>query len=356
MVLVYMAEREFDNALSIQEIAKLAGVSKTTVSRVINNKPDVKPATRKKVEDVINANHYYPNARAQAFSQQKSMTVGLVFSHDEAYTLSNPYYAELIRGILEKARETNYHVLLTYLGEGDCPMLVRQRRVDGLLILTPDSTHKEKLKELMRLGMPVVSTSRVPGLAELHYVAVDEYNAACKIVEHLILLGRRRIGMINGPKALYSTSARLKGYRAALKKYNISYIPEIVAYGDTSIENGRQIMQKILQTDKTVNAVFACSDMMAIGAKRAIEEAGMRVPEDISLVSTDATAIADCLDAPLTTMKQPTQKRGELAMQMLVDMIEGREVPQSIMLPMDILIKKTTAAALQPETTAGSPE
>jgi len=330
--------------LSIQEIAHLANVSKTTVSRVINHKPDVKPETRQMIEDIINANHYYPNALAQAFSQQKNRTVALVLSNHEAYVLSNPYYAELIQGIMQKARERNYHLILSYFSEDDCFALVRQHQCDGVLVLTPDSTHREKLEELIEMNIPVVSTARVPGMTDLHYVAVDEYSAACKIVEHVLLLGHRKVGVINGPKPLYSTSARMRGYRAALKKHGIAFRPEIVTYGDTTPESGRDNMKKLLETDGGITAVFVCSDMMAIGAKKAIEERGMRVPDDISLISTDATAIGGCLDAPLTTMKQPTIRRGELAMQMLVDLIEGREVPMSTMLPMDIVIRKTTAA------------
>lgn len=331
-----------DNEFSILEIAKLAGVSKTTVSRVINNRPDVNPETRKKVESIISAHDYYPNARAQAFSQQKNMTVGLVFPHDESYTFGNPYYAELMRGILGTAREKNYHVILSYFINDDCFMLVRQKKVDGLIILTPGSEHKAKLKELITLGTPVVSTSRVSGFNNLHYVAVDEYDATCKIIEYLIALGHRRIGFIGGPKTLYSSISRMRGYRAVLKKHGIPFDQRVVSFGDTSIESGAKSMRQLLCVDKKPTAVFAGSDLMAIGAKHAIEEIGLRVPEDISLVSSDATQISDYLDAPLTTMKQPTYERGRLAIEMLVNMIEGKPVESSIMLPMDIVINKTT--------------
>ncbi len=321
---------------SIQEIAKLAGVSKATVSRVLNEKPDVSPETRKKIEDVIARYDYYPNARAQAFSYQKNMAVGLVFTHDEASTLSNPYYAELIQGIMRKARETNYHITLTYFLDDDCFRLVHQRAVDGLLILTPDSSHKEKLQQLMELDIPLVSTARVIGLNKLRYVAVDEYSATMKIFDHLFSMGHVNIGFISGPRQLYSSNARLRAYKDALKKHGVPFDPNIVAYGDTSVESGRRAMKDLLYKGKKLTAVFTGADLMAIGARHAIEEMGLHVPEDISLVSTDATDILKCLDVPVTTTKQPTRQRGELAMGMLVDLIEGREVPNSIMLPMDI--------------------
>ena len=329
--------------ISMKKIAELAGVSKTTVSRVINNRPDVNPQAREKVEKIIQESGYYPNSIAQAFSCQKNMSIGLVFTHDEAATLSNPYYAELIQGILRKARDTNYHIILTYLLNDDCFRLVYQKAVDGLLILTPDSSHKEKLRELMKLGCPLVSTAKVPGLNTLHFVAVDEYGATLKIIEHLIALGHRNFGYISGPKSLYSAQARLRAYKDALQKNGLPFDPDLMAYGDTSVESGATIMKELLQKGKTMTAVFAGSDMMAIGAKHSIEEAGMRVPDDISLVSTDATDISQCLDVALTTTKQPTLLRGELAMKMLVDIIEGRETPKNIMLPMDIAIRKTTS-------------
>ncbi len=329
---------------NIQKIAELAGVSKTTVSRVINNRPDVNPETRKKVEEIIEDLGYYPNAIARAFSRQKSMSIGLVFPNDESRPFSNPYYAELMRGILGEAREKHYRVILSYLQNGDCFLLARQKIVDGLLVLTPGSDHKAKLAQLLELGIPLVSTSRVPGLKNLHYVAVDEFGASCEIIRYLISLGHRRIGFISGPKTLFSSGSRLRGYRAALKKAGIPCDPGLVAFGDTSAESGERVMGQFLDGGKQMTAVFAGSDMMAIGAKHAIEARGMRVPEDISLVSSDATDMADYLETPLTTLEQPTFQRGSQAARMLIDMIEGRPVPDSVTLPMGIAVRKTTKA------------
>lgn len=328
--------------VTIQKIAELAGVSKTTISRVINNRPDVNPNTRERVEAIIEELGYYPNAIAQAFSQQKSMSIGLVFPNDESAAFSNPYYAELMRGILEEAREKHYRIILSYLQNEDCFMLARQKVVDGLLILTPGTDHKAKLLSLLELGVPVVSTSRVFGLNNLHYVAVDEFSASSQIIEYLISLGHKRIGFISGPKTLFSSGSRLRGYQAALKKHGIPYDQDLIAFGDTSLESGERVMFQLLDAEKKITAVFVGSDMMAVGAKHAIETRGMRVPEDISLVSSDATDIVDYLDTPLTTMKQPTFERGKLATRMLVDMIEDRPVEDSIVLPMGIVVRETT--------------
>ncbi|MCR5073499.1 MAG: substrate-binding domain-containing protein, partial [Clostridiales bacterium] len=184
--------------------------------------------------------------------------------------------------------------------------------------------------------IPLVSTARVIGLNKLRYVAVDEYSATMKIFDYLFSMGHVNIGFISGPRQLYSANARLRAYKDALKNYGVPFDQNIVAYGDTSVESGRRAMKDLLYKGKKLTAVFTGADLMAIGARHAIEEMGLHVPEDISLVSTDATDILKCLDVPVTTTKQPTRQRGELAMGMLVDLIEGREVPNSIMLPMDI--------------------
>lgn len=338
--------------LNISQIAKLAGVSKTTVSRVINHRPDVNAETREKIEAIIQEYEYCPSAIAQAVSHQRSMMIGLVFPDGETEAFSNPYYAELMQGVLKKAREKGYRIVLSYLRDDDCFTLARQKIVDGLLILTPGSNHREKLEDLLQMGVPVVSTARVPGMTGLHYVAVDEYSASCKIIEHLISLGHRQIAYIGGPKTLYSGGSRLRGYQTTLKKHQIPYDPLLVELGDTSMQSGYQAMERLMRKHRKFTAVFACSDLMAIGAKHAIEKHGLRVPQDISLVSTDSTAISDYLDAPLTTMKQPTHERGEQAMRMLIDLIEGKTVQDGIMLPMGIVIKETTQVVAHPDTEA----
>lgn len=328
--------------ISIQEIARLAGVSKTTVSRVINNKAEVNPQTRKKVEAIIEKYDYYPNARAQMFSYQKTRNIALVFPRDEVATLSNPYYAELLQGVIEKAKETNYHIILSCLAGDDCLNLVRSKMVDGLLILTPGSDAREKLEDLMRLGLPVVSTARVLGMKRLPHVIVDEYDATYKILEYLIGLKHRHIAIINGPRTLYSTSQRCSAYKAALQEHGIELDNRLMLYGDTSVGDGMRQMHKLLDSGVDITAVFTGSDLMAIGASKAIAERGLKVPDDISLVSTDGTDTVSLLDLPPTTFRQPTRLRGQLAMGMLVDLIEGRDTETSIMIPMDIQFKNTT--------------
>ena len=325
--------------INISEIARMAGVSKTTVSRVINNRPDVKPDTKEKVERIIKECGYCPSAIAQAFSKKRSMAIGLVFSDSEADAVSNPFYTELMRGVLDEARKQEYRVVLSYLMDNDCLMLVRQKTVDGLLVMTPSSEQRDKLQELQDLEVPLVSTSCVMGMESLHYVVGDEYGTCCKIVEHLISMGHRRIAFIGGPEGLYSNRSRLQAYRDTLAAHQIPYDPAIAGFGAASFSSGKEIMDRFLSGGHEITAVIAFSDLMALGAKQTIEQRGLQVPRDILLASTDSTAISDYLDASLIPLRQSTYERGRKAMEVLVGLIENRPVEDHVTMPMRIAVR-----------------
>ncbi len=329
------------NDISISEIAAMAGVSKATVSRVINNKPDVGAKTRERILDIMKYTNFHPNARAQSLSQQRSRIIGLVFPYDEVFTFSNPYYSDLLKSILSTIRSAGYRVMLTYIGS-DSETAVNQKLVDGLLVLTPGSDRRSELFDLMKLGIPMVSTARVEGLDDLHYVATDEYSASKKITNYLISLGHTCIGFIGGSQSLYSTSRRLKGYTDALTENHIAFDDSLIEYGDSLMESGNRIASGFFKAHPEMSAIFSCSDMMAIGAKHAAETFNLRIPEDVSLVCTDGSTVADYLDAPLTTVRQPTVERGRLAVDHLISLIEGRDPGPSVELPTDIIIRGTT--------------
>ncbi len=328
--------------MNLREIADMAGVSKTTVSRVINERPDVNPETRKHVQEIISQYDFYPNARAQAFSQKRSKVIGLVLPWNAAYTFSNPFTAELLNGILDAARAKGYHILLSYFMDRECFTLVRQKRVDGLLLLTADSDQASAIQELLELKIPVVSTTRIFGVEGLHYVAIDEYNATLELMDYLISLGHRDIAFLSGPQTLFSNMSRLKGYRDGLERHGIPFDERKVAYADGSIEEGEEAMRRLIETGGHITAIYIGGDLMAVGAKHVIETMGKRIPEDISMVSSDATSLTAFQDSPMTTMEQPSYKRGQLALEMLIDLIEGKETEGNILLSMGISIKKTT--------------
>ena len=327
--------------ITIAEIAKLAGVSKTTVSRVLNNKPDVLVDTREKIMELISLYDFQPNAFAKAISHQRSNTIGLVIPYDANYIFSNPYYSEIIRGVSLEAKNNGYHLMLTYSEGDDYISVVKQKRVDGLIIISPGSDHRIVIQQLKKLKIPFVATSRMPKVMDINHVCIDDFNGACLATEHLISLGHRRIGFINGPSILASSEDRLAGYKNTLEKYNIPYDGNIVGNGDTSIESGHRVMQRFLKNE-VLTAVFAASDLMALGAISAITESNRSVPEDISIVGFDDIPLSGFLSPPLTTIRQLAYEKGCIATKMLMEMIRGKSTEIMIMMPVEIIIRKST--------------
>jgi DNA-binding LacI/PurR family transcriptional regulator len=327
--------------ITISQIAEIANVSKTTVSRVINKKPDVSVKTREKIEGIIKQYDFTPNAFASAIHSKKSDTVGLVIPYDENYVFSNPYYSEIIRGVSSELKRARRHLMLVYSKDNDFTTLIRQKRVDGIIIVSPGRNHIPIIERLLEMDVPIVSTSRIPDISEVHCVALDDYKGACMAVGHLASLGHRRIGFINGPKTLASSMDRLKGYRDILGRHSISYDETIVINGDTSIESGYSIMHELLK-DQSLTAVFAASDLMAIGAIRAITEYGLQVPHDISIVGFDDMPFSAYLNPPLTTIRQEAYKRGRTSGKMLIDLFAGKKVKMRSELPVELIVRNST--------------
>ena len=328
--------------LTISKIAEMANVSKTTVSRVINKKPDVNPKTREKIEDIIRQYDFSPNAFASAILKKKSDTIALVIPYDETYILFNPYYSDMIRGVSNEIKKYGYYLMLIYSDTPDYLAAIRQKRVDGIIMLSPGESHLKIIEQILSQGVPFVSTSRTPGLQNIYSIVTDDFAGACYAVEHLVSLGHKKIGFINGPEILASSTERLNGYKHVLKKMNIPFDEAIVFNGDTSIESGYNITKQYLKIQE-VSAIFTGSDLMAIGAISAINESGLNVPNDISLVGFDDMPFSSYLNPPLTTVRQHAFQKGNLAASMLVSIMEGQPVEQQIKMPVELVVRKSTA-------------
>lgn len=326
--------------ITIDEIARLAGVSKTTVSRVLNNKPDVKPETRELILNFISKYGYQPNAFAQAISLQKSQTVGLIIPYNADYIFSNPFYSEVIRGVSTETTRRGYHLLLCYTHEENYVDIYKQRRVEGFIIISPGSIHKEIIRKLSQIEAPFVTTSQISGEDGLNYVDIDNFYGASLAIEHLISLGHQKIGFICGQEYLTSSQDRMSGYVSALTKNNLPFQDSLVKRGDGSIESGYQKMFELI--DQDVTAVFVSCDIMAMGAVKAIKEKNLKIPYDISVVGFDDIPLAQIIEPPLTTIKQPAYEKGESAASMLIDLVEGKEAIGNKILPVDIIVRKST--------------
>lgn len=328
--------------LTISQIAELAGVSKTTVSRVLNNKDDIKGETRERILQVIRENNYRPNSAARTINNRSTRTIGLLIPYQADYVLSNPFYYDVIRGITVEADLNDYYTLLMYSQKDSYLKTVREKRIDGLLLISFGTQHIKLLQELLETDIPMISLAKVPGFSTVPTVSVDDFDGAKKAVSHLIEQGHRDIAVINGPQTLVGHAERIKGYRAVLESHGIPYREELVLEREISVENGHLAMKKLLG-EQTFTAAFICCDLMAIGAIEAIRDSGLRVPEDISIVGYDNIPMSGHLSPALTTVDQFAYKKGRRATQALIAQMEGTSMRRSLEIKPELVIRGSTA-------------
>lgn len=327
--------------MNIDEIAKLANVSKTTVSRVLNNKPDVHEKTRKKIQEIIAKYDYEPNVFAKAISKKESRILGLVIPYKADYIFSNFFYEEMLKGISTEVNNKGYYLLFCYTIDDSFIKLVKQKIVDGFILISPGRTDKYLLELLNRNNIPFVATSKIPGESNYTYVDVDNFYGAKMATEHLISLGHKKIGfIINGPESLASSTDRLEGYKYVLAKNDIEYNEDLVKMGNTSINSGFKEMEKLLP--EKPSAVFVANDMMAIGAMKAIKKHNMKIPDDISVVGFDDIALTEIIDPPLTTIRQPSFKKGVEATTLLIKYINEGKKPEAEELKLKLITRESS--------------
>ncbi len=333
-------------AFTINDVAKLAGVSKTTISRVINNNSKVKFETKTKVLQVIRELGYTPNSIARALRIKKSDVVGVIVPREAEYVFSDPFFSELIKGITTvlNLHNLNLHLVMSDSKSGQREIysnLLKSKRIDGIIFMCPTFDEKQYILKLRRVSLPYVLIGRFP-LERTHYVTCDNKQGACSAVEHLIRLGHKRIGFITGSFDFIGGVDRFKGYEMALKKHNLEYNNEFVIKGDWTRESGYQAMRELLNREEVPTAVFISNDQMAVGGVKAIKEKGFQIPEDIAIVGFSDTQFASCIEPPLTTIKEPIYKEGVMAAEMLIELINGKEInkPQ-ITLPTKLIIRES---------------
>jgi len=314
--------------VTIADIAKAAGVSRATVSLALNDKPGVAPETRKRIKEIAKKLNYKPNAFAKGLVLQRTETLGVIVPD-----ISSPFYAELVRGVEQEASARGYHLILcTTAGklskEELYLRLLEERRIDGMILMTPRGD-EEFISQIQKRGFPLVVVDRdIQAADEVVEVIVDNLHGALTATEHLIKLGYRRIGFINGIPELQASRDRLRGYQLALHEHKLPFRDEWICSGDFLEDGGYRCMRRLLSIKPPLEAVFIASDLMAIGALKAIKEVGKRVPDDIAIVGFDDISLAAHLDPPLTTVRQPMAEMGALACRLLLQLIEGEEVLQ----------------------------
>lgn len=333
--------------LTIEDIAKQVGVSRSTVSRVLNGSPNVSAEVRKKVLKVIQITGYQPNAAARSLASQRTNMIGLVLPRSVSHFFIDPFFPHLTQGIAFGCNNNDLTLSLFLVGNKEdekklYPRIIRQGLLDGILI---QSGHPDDwlIEHLAKSSLPTVMIGRPFETSAINYIDVDNIQAATQATMHLLGLGRKRIAAIIGPKDDTVTVDRLKGYKRALEENGIVFSESLVGNGDFSEAGGYEAMNLLLS--EKPDAVFSFSDIMASGAMRAAEEKGFRIPEDIAFVGFDDVPLASVTKVPLTTIRQPIVKFGVKAVEMLIDvMTNGVKPTRHIILETELIIRDSCGA------------
>ncbi len=311
---------------TIRDIAKLAGVSIATVSRVLNDRPDVAPETRDAVLRHIREHNFTSNRSARALSSGRTGLIGL-----SVPMVQGDYFAAILAGASEALYEQEMRaVLCTTLHEHEREVSLIERLIDGAtdgaIILLPEES-SEELRALQAHGYPfVVGDPREPLEDGIPAVSAAHSAGAKAATKHLLELGHRRIALITGPRQWVSTEERLSGYLTALAAAGVLPSQDLVVDGDFKLEGGRAAAEFLLDLPEPPTAIFASNDNMALGAMQVARERGLRVPEDLSVVGFDDGESAGIVTPPLTTVRQPLAELGRIAVSLLTRLIEGQRV------------------------------
>jgi len=329
--------------VTIKDVAAHVGVSYQTVSRVINDRPDVAPKTRKRVLQAIEELGYQPSAIARSLVSQRTHTLGLITADFSDY-----FFTQVIGGAEIAARERGYFFILgsSERKPEDEPVYVRlltERQVEGILFARP-STEKDTshIRALLHQGVPLVTTAYYLEGEKLTVVDVDNVDGGQQATECLVRSGHRNIGLIKGPAGWKSVDDRTRGYKLALERRGIHFREELIEGGDWSEESGYKAMKRLLQKAPQITALFAQNDRMAIGAMRALREAGRRIPEDVAVVGYDDIPVAAYCEPPLSTIRQPMREVGRVAAELLLEAIENPEAERRmVLLKAELIIRES---------------
>jgi LacI family transcriptional regulator len=334
---------------TIKDIARRAGVSEATVSRVINDAPLVKPETRARIIAIINELGYYPNSLARGMRSKKTNSIGLLLAD-----ITNPFYAETAKTIIEIAGRHDYSIILCNTNndlreQQKSIEVLLQKKVDGFIFASVHWTDPT-LKTVIASDTPYILYNRKTSQSEnANYVVLDNEMGAFIAVEHLYKLGHRRIALIRGPHGFSTGRERTSGYVKALKAFGLQHDEKLVVQGKYSEKQSFDAAKKLLLADNPPTAIFASNDLMALSALEAIFSSGQKVPDDIALVGFDDIEIASHSAIQLTTVSQNRNLMAEIAIDSLRKIIrkENVQLPIQIVLKPMLAVRKTSGIKIQ---------
>jgi len=328
---------------TLERVASRAGVSRATVSRVVNGSTKVAPDIRDAVLRAVRELGYVPNAAARSLVTQRTNSMALVFPEPATRVFSDdPFFPGIVRGVSQELEETDHQLVLMMANSAASHDRIEQfamaRHVDGVMMASMHGADPLPLA-LQRMHIPVVAMERPLGRVAIPIVGVDSISGAAAAVRHLLERGRTRIATIAGPQDMPAGIDRLAGYRRELRG---SKRRSIVAEGDFTRQSGEYAMRQLLEDDPLLDAVFVASDLMAHGALRTLRLAGRRVPDDVAVVGFDDFEVAQYTEPPLTTIRQPVVELGRLLARQLVRLVAGEDIEESVILDTELIIREST--------------
>ena len=332
---------------SIKDVALLANVSVATVSHVINKTRFVSQESSARVEDAIRTLGYVPSAVARSLKSKTTRTLGMLIPNS-----SNPYFAQLVHSVEEHCFGAGYNLIIC--NTSDEPnrqsiylQVLAERRVDGLIVVSTGADDS-LATQLMGLTVPTVLVDReIVGL-RCDLVETANVDGGLMATRHLLELGHQRIACIGGIRGLVVSEQRVKGWQQAMLAAGQSkMMPGLLLYGDFTSQGGYMATQAMLKLNPMPTAIFACNDLMAIGALRAAHEAGLWVPDALSIVGFDDIELASFTSPPLSTVAQPTRRIGMLAVDLLLELISGRRhEPRQVLFQPELRVRNSSGACL----------
>lgn len=328
--------------MNIKDIAKMANVSISSVSRVINKQPGVNPEARKRVEAIIKQTGYRPNLLARELITKKTKVIGIILP------AVHNFYTERINAITEYCRKHNYSVMLANSMESSNREisnfhLLYEKQVDGIIFFSTglNKDHIEVINSL-KDHIPIIITDQEFPDQSVTCILHDNYSGSKSAVEHLINLGHKNIGFIKGPDYDKSAADRYNAYLKTMKENNLTISDDFIFQGDYKFDSGYKIGQEIAKAKPKISAIFAANDLMAIGLIKSLRENNYVIPDDFSVIGYDNIPASNYISPSLTTINQHQNDEGNTAAEYLINIIEGKNNTGNIVLPAELIIREST--------------
>jgi LacI family transcriptional regulator len=329
--------------VTIRDVAKRAGVSISTASRALNNSGSVKDETKARVSKAAKEINYTPNAIARGLVTRRTGNIGFILPTSVKGSTSNSFYSRVFEGIEAETRERNYHLIFSVFDEKekDLPRMVEQKNIDAVILAS--KIDEEFILKLEQRGIPLVLVDHAISGKNVDSVVIDNFNGACKAVNHLIKLGHRRIGYIRGPQDRPSFIQRFEGYKETLRKARLEYDEKIVWEADLDFDDAYKVMKRKIKIQSFPSAIFAATDIIALAAAKVIREEGLRIPQDVSLVGFDDILQAKQARPSLTTIRVFKREMGRVAVRKALESINNitRKRTQTVILT-ELVVRDST--------------